>query len=83
MELIERVFASELVTCNFDFHTFTLSLHQVGLVPNVVFDGHLAAAGLGLLAFIAVQVAADTCKGFLIPSSMFETMKSYLCVWYF
>ena len=28
----------------------------MGLIPNVVFEGHLAAAILGLLAFIALQV---------------------------
>ena len=39
----------------FNFETFH-TLYEVGLIPNVVFEGHLAAAILGLLAFIALQV---------------------------
>ena len=38
------------------FHT----LYEVGLIPNVVFEGHLAAAILGLLAFIALQVVLSS-----------------------
>ena len=51
------------------------NLHQVGLVPSIVFEGHLPVAVLGLLAFIAVQVL-HIYSCYFIPSSAFETTKS-------
>ena len=55
----------------------------MGLIPNVVFEGHLAAALLGLLAFIAVQAIADISHN--TAATLFPLLQNEneFCVWQF